>query len=198
MKLARKSRGRIVFWTGIMVFSSLLITAISGLKIVTSNNKNDGNNASRIIVSSNHAPIFINGEAGLAAFPDKTGSGTPNDPYIIENMIINIDNGSHSAIYLWNTISPIIIRNCTAANQVDPIWDGFGIIAWGCQNVQLVGNMVHGNEEGIYLGECKDSIAAHNILFNNTNDLTIRECRDCNIMGNTASISTINCNLTTP
>ena len=33
--------------------------------------------------------VCIEGDAGLAAFPNKTGSGTAADPYVIENLTLS-------------------------------------------------------------------------------------------------------------
>ena len=75
---------------------------------------------SEITASVVHIPFKISNNSELVSFPDKTGSGTENDPYIIENLEIT-NNGATAAIGLSNINMHLIIRNCTIVNQVNKL-----------------------------------------------------------------------------
>jgi parallel beta-helix repeat protein len=80
----------------------------------------DGNN-------NNHPPIFIEGNENFTYENGVTGgSGTEEDPYIIENWII-VGNGSISdGIFINNTDVYFVIRNCTVYgfHHPDEYYDG--------------------------------------------------------------------------
>ena len=59
-----------------------------------------------------HAPITIDGNAQLDAFPDKTGNGTPELPYIIQDLVIDAGLAS-SPISISHTNKSLVISNCT-------------------------------------------------------------------------------------
>ncbi|MFX0101928.1 MAG: right-handed parallel beta-helix repeat-containing protein [Candidatus Hodarchaeota archaeon] len=74
-------------------------------------------NSSSIHASATpHPEISIDGDAELETFPNKTGSGTEADPYMISNLLIN---GSHPTIEVRNINAHLIIDGC--------ILDGGGI-----------------------------------------------------------------------
>ncbi|MHA1764907.1 MAG: hypothetical protein ACTSVK_01485, partial [Promethearchaeota archaeon] len=60
-----------------------------------------------------HAPISISGDAALAAFCSQ-GSGTSNDPYIIEGY--EIDASTAHGIVIDHTDAYLIIRDCIIEN----------------------------------------------------------------------------------
>lgn len=64
-----------------------------------------------IIQKTIHLPIDINGNIELDEFPDKIGSGTIEDPYIIENYKIDGDY-DNIPIKIQHTTKDLIIRNC--------------------------------------------------------------------------------------
>lgn len=60
---------------------------------------------------ASRGPIYINGDASFnTANGVVGGSGTENDPYIIDGWNINAENAH--GIWIRNTISYSIIRNC--------------------------------------------------------------------------------------
>ncbi len=60
--------------------------------------------------------IDNNWTATNSTFDWCTGSGTPADPYIIENVTIDAQNEG-SCIYIKNTVEYFIIQNCTLTNS---------------------------------------------------------------------------------
>ncbi|MEM3445732.1 MAG: hypothetical protein QW115_07170, partial [Thermoplasmata archaeon] len=63
-----------------------------------------------------HAPIHINGNGEFTSTNGVTGgSGTENDPYIIEGWDIDANGGSYG-IWIENTSVYFVIKNCTVYN----------------------------------------------------------------------------------
>jgi parallel beta-helix repeat protein len=82
-----------------------------------------------------------------------SGSGTIDDPYIIEDW--GIDASSSTGIYIEGTDAYFIVRNCFIH---DGIGSGYsGIYLYGCVNGILSGNTCLNNLAGIYL-ESSDGI----------------------------------------
>ena len=62
-----------------------------------------------------YSPISIKGDAELDAFPDKTGNGSLNNPYIIRDLEIDA-GGVGSAIEIHNTKKYLVLLNLTVYN----------------------------------------------------------------------------------
>ena len=68
------------------------------------------------VQGSLHIPIYIDGDDNFTPLNGVfLGSGTENDPYIIENWVI--DSSSAHGIHIRNTRSYFIIRNCLIENM---------------------------------------------------------------------------------
>ncbi|MHA1819326.1 MAG: hypothetical protein ACTSU2_03655 [Promethearchaeota archaeon] len=107
----------IVLFIGIAAFSGVMgqgIPTMSKGRNLNINGNEDPNhiqqNYKEPNASTAHAAINLSSNAELDAFPDKSGSGTKEDPYIIENFTFPTD--VKSAIYLENMDRYLIIRNC--------------------------------------------------------------------------------------
>lgn len=61
-----------------------------------------------------HPDIIIDGNSELSSFPDKTGSGTAGDPYVIQGYYFYQDIGAytHDAVDIRNTDDYLVIYNC--------------------------------------------------------------------------------------
>lgn len=62
-----------------------------------------------------HEPIIISSEKDFSKYDFISGSGTKRDPYLIENLVINIvygDTSYYVGIEIKDTRSYIVIRNC--------------------------------------------------------------------------------------
>lgn len=99
------------------------------------------------------SPISINGNdawASIAAANDWcTGSGSPNDPYLIENVTIN-GSGSGSCINISNSDVYFIVNNCTLYNSQNSEYHG-GISLTNTNNGELLNNNCSFNYIGIRL-----------------------------------------------
>ncbi|MEX2683812.1 MAG: NosD domain-containing protein [Candidatus Sigynarchaeota archaeon] len=88
----------------------------------------------------------------MASFPNKTGSGTMGDPFIIQNFQID-GTDSVSCIEIRNVNSyHVIIQNCTLYNSGSLISDyDSGIEIWNCQNFKIKNCTIYNCLVGIWL-----------------------------------------------
>jgi parallel beta-helix repeat protein len=98
--------------------------------------------------------IRIDGNGELHSFCS-IGSGTQEDPYVIENLIA--PQGTWYGIAITNTDKFLIIRNCTISYQKE-----FGIYLWGCDNIFIENNSLVGNIYGIYYSNCNKIVISTN------------------------------------
>ncbi len=138
----------------------------------------------------NHESIRINNDtdfSNIASQEHWQGDGSENNPYIIENLVINAQRNG-PAIYIGNTTVYFIIRNCTLFNATwtgNYYYDGagisfynvtngnisknkifkcdYGILLYSSQNNKMRENNLTGDYYGIYLGNFSDG----NIIENN-------------------------------
>lgn len=92
-----------------------------------------------------------------------SGSGTWNNPYIIEN--VTITNGNY--ILIRKSQVPFIIRNCIVYNS--SIWSPYaGIFLFNTDNGQVIDNdFSNGNRHGIGLTHCENNTVSGNTLNKN-------------------------------
>lgn len=109
--------------------------------------------------STVHSPIFING-SNWSTCDAVTGNGTVNDPYIIENLMI--DAGKKDGIHIYNSDAYGIIRNCT-------IWGGTnGIDLVFSSNINITNNTAYNNKyNGFRLFYTFHSTLTRNTAINN-------------------------------
>ncbi len=102
-------------------------------------------------------PIFITSDSGLEVFP---GSGTSEDPYVIEGY--NITTTDISGIYITYTTKYFVIRNC----YVDAKYSGIciGNVADGTTSV--INNTCNNNDWGIRIQSSVSSTVANNTFTN--------------------------------
>lgn len=139
------------------------------------------------------SPIIINGNGGWYTVNLTvewcTGSGTFNDPYIIQNVLIDGQN-SGNCIEIKNSDVYFIIKNCSVYNSgngsssagifLDNVKNGnlvdsihsydndYGIHLIYCYNITIEGNVIENNHNfGIILGVSNDNLISNNILYNN-------------------------------
>ncbi|MEX2684250.1 MAG: right-handed parallel beta-helix repeat-containing protein [Candidatus Sigynarchaeota archaeon] len=156
-----------------------------------------------VSISNIHAPIEINGDAQLDAFPEKTGLGDRLNPYIIQDM--RIGAGPNSCCISFKNINKyVVLKNITTTGAVQNL--GTGILLENCNNVNLtqiiskrnnIGffitnvinfsmNLCHGNQNrfyGAYLQYVFNSSITNCQFTDNINDAIYLE------FGNNVSIS---------
>jgi len=100
-------------------------------------------------------PIYIHGDQGFTWENGVVkGSGTPEDPYIIEGWVI--DTRSHDyGIYIDGTRAHFVIRNC----QIRYPQERAGIFLSNVQNGRIEGNAIFGGKIAIHL------LASQNVVI---------------------------------
>ena len=107
---------------------------------------------------------FINGNTQLAE-KATSGSGTEEDPYVIEDMLVNSSFGLQ---VIWNTDAYLIVRNCTFTGEDGDYDTGLHIAQ--ASNILLVDNLIYGNYYGLVLSdECYDITVQWNNITDNSN-----------------------------
>ena len=114
-----------------------------------------------------------------------TGSGTINDPYIFENVRVDV-SGTGSGIIIENSNKFLTIQNCTVYNS-DSSTDMGGIKLISTSNATIINCSLYNNSNGIFLtSNCYYNNILNNVITNNTN-IGIKLELDCyfnNINGN--------------
>ncbi|MCX8173453.1 MAG: right-handed parallel beta-helix repeat-containing protein [Thermoplasmata archaeon] len=164
------------------------------------------------------APIRINGDADFTPMNGVvSGAGTQNDPYVIESWDINA-GGQGCGIYIGNTTSYFIVRNCyvynSSGNAGIYYWNSgialfnvrngiiggntvfnstsFGIYIASSSTLNTVySNRVSNNNFGIYLTSSTVNRIDKNDLTNNTYGVVLSSSSTNTVTNNTVSYSTI-------
>jgi len=141
-------------------------------------------------------PIFINGSAtGVEAHnwawaEDQdwcTGTGSLNDPYVIENLSID-GNNQTTCIEIHNSDKVLIIRNCTVFNSRSESDPGAGIWLENVTNSILSNNECFENAYGIFMEQCSYNTITENTASNNAwAGIHIFQCINNTISNNIAN-----------
>ncbi|MBA7598034.1 hypothetical protein ES703_05043 [subsurface metagenome] len=141
-----------------LVIASLMVPAISLLSVGPSSAAPDG--------LTPHAPIYIiSNDNFIPANGVVGGSGTENDPYIIENYSINAENVE--GIDIRNTTDYFIIRNCLVENGVD---NYNGIHLENVVNGRVESCIFRNNFNGIHVSYSSHTSISYNTCESNYDD----------------------------
>ena len=141
-----------------LVIASLMVPAISLLSVSSSSAAPDG--------LTPHAPIYIiSNDNFIPANGVVGGSGTENDPYIIENYSINAENAD--GIWIENTTAYFLVRNCLIENGVD---NYNGIQLENVVNGRVESCIFRNNYNGIHINYSSHTSISYNTCENNHDD----------------------------
>ena len=109
-----------------------------------------------------HGPIIILKDKDFRyyGFP---GKGTPNNPYLIQNL--NITTNHTECIYISGTTKHFVIENCILVSNTTSLGpDTTGIIIENVidDSVQIIGNEIQGAIQGIKIVNSQGSIIENN------------------------------------
>lgn len=144
----------------ILMFSIIFFT-FSNTKILKVHTEADKPKNSNFAYIS-HDPIKINSDDDFVSlgFP---GSGTKNDPYIIENYWI--EDEYEIAIEICCTTSYFVIRNCLLENSYSGIY-----LSFIAPNSAIVtDNFLNRNEYGVYVLDSSSCEIHQNIIYKSEN-----------------------------
>jgi|GEM_PF-1702867 len=113
-----------------------------------------------------HLPIHISDNSQFTAENGVTGgSGTQNDPYIIEGWDIDA-GGNGPCVFIENTEAWFVLRGCYLHNSGSN-WGDAGIKLMRVVNGSVESNTLSYNEIGIYLWRSSSNTIANNTISNN-------------------------------
>ncbi len=162
---------------------------------------------------ANHAPIRINGNGGFSSANGVvSGNGETGNPYVIEGWEIN-GGGAGCCIYVGNTTSSFVIRNCRLTNAsgipATYYWNAgvainnaefgtifnnevsgnaqYGVACMSSNNVNVTTNTLANNGlYGIYMSNSDNCYAYNNNVFNSSAGLKIFNSNNCEFKYNSA------------
>ncbi|WP_162137714.1 right-handed parallel beta-helix repeat-containing protein [Methanomassiliicoccus luminyensis] len=145
-----------------------------------------------------HDVIRVNNETELSTLISNEGwdgTGSADDPYVIENLSINA-LGYGAGIFIGNTTSHLVIRNCTIYDAewlLSEYQYGGNILLYNVTNAVIENNICYdvngGDSDGIDLFYSHDNIVRNNncsdnrfygIYLNTSNDNVIED-NTCNL-----------------
>ncbi len=167
----------LLFFISIGTFLNIFFPIMTGGK--SSINENDINNKTILKqpkISSgywnNFSYIMIYNNWSTAANYDWCkGDGSWGNPYIIENMTINVQNRTSYGLYIIDSKNYyFIIRNITVYNTSSDFCNNAGITLSGTNNGTLEGNNCSLNIDvsGITISNCENITLVNNVISNNS------------------------------
>ncbi|MHA1937726.1 MAG: right-handed parallel beta-helix repeat-containing protein, partial [Candidatus Thorarchaeota archaeon] len=136
-----------------------------------------------------HGAIEIDGDANFAAtalLEEWPGDGSPENPYIIDGLEIDLGDGPSHCIDIRNTRVSFIISNCNLTGAYPLGWQyrEAGIHLNNVTNGELVENIVDSNYNGIILYKSDYNTVVNNTFNNNTRNGIALEESDSNTVIN--------------
>ena len=127
-----------------------------------------------------HDPIHIVGDDNFTPANGVTsGSGTADDPYIIEDWAI--DASGKNGIKIQNTTAYFVIRNCLVENSGDYY---YGIYLENVINGKVENNTCSNNYTSIYLGGSSSNTLSNNTCSNSPFNIYLLNSSDYNTLSN--------------
>jgi len=164
MNKNKKSRWLTSGIVGILILTQILITVNFSYDLGDSSISLH----TEIQSSETHGVIELYSEWYLEEFPDKTGSGTASDPFIIQNFEIDAGGAQH-CILLYDSDYYVTFRNCNLTNAASS-----AIYLYNCTNVVIDDCNITGNQDGIYVQDSPNiRIASNSITYNILNAVTL-------------------------
>jgi parallel beta-helix repeat protein len=122
-----------------------------------------------------HEAVWIYDAGDLAEWP---GSGTQEDPYMIENLLIAEDI---TCIRIQSTTAYFVIRNCYLTSDSREQSDGVRI--YSASNGRVVNCTITGKGYGVYLYSAANcQVENCTIIDNNASGVVVRDSSSCRII----------------
>ncbi|MGY5853436.1 MAG: right-handed parallel beta-helix repeat-containing protein, partial [Candidatus Thorarchaeota archaeon] len=155
------SRRNGAYWLAMAIGLILMLglaasTGGSGKNSLQSTVIDTGQKDSIVLSGVPHDPIFIDGDtnfADTALVEGWDGIGSPEEPFVIENLHIDV-SGSQNCIYIANTRSHFTIQNCLLGNTT-------------LQGIRL-SNVTNGIISHVTIQDCNHGMVLRDECANNT------------------------------
>ncbi|MFX1300436.1 MAG: nitrous oxide reductase family maturation protein NosD [Promethearchaeota archaeon] len=153
------------------------------------------------LITTPLAYIEINGDAKFsttALLEGWPGDGSPENPYIIDGLEIDLGGENSHGIVIRNTRASFTISNCNftgagASSSWNSRLEVAGILLENVTHAELVNNICSSNDEfGISLRFSNSNTITGNTANNNWAGIRLTESSNNNISGNTALYNGIN------
>ena len=141
-----------------------------------------------------HAAIAIDGDANFSAtalLEGWPGDGSPEDPFIIDGLEIDLGGEYGHCIRIDNTKVSFTIRNCnlTGASLVHTLggWHAAGIFLISVTNGELVNNICSSNLNGVLLFGSDSNTVANNTCNINAHGIYLYKSYSNTVVNNTCN-----------
>lgn len=137
--------------------------------------------------TTEHARIHISGNANFTAANGVSGgTGTPGDPYIIEDLVINASAGD--GIYIEKSDAHVMLRNLSIYGGFGPSDFASAVMVRGASNFSIENLTARGTRQGVAiyndLAIVGDSITIIRSTFSNTGQAIYAQASNLTIEGN--------------
>ena len=183
VKINTNTKSKIIVLITMGIFLALLPAINNGFNFNAGNNDltNLGKENLKISAVTGKIHIDNNWTATESTYSWCTGSGTWNDPYIIDDLEID-GEGSGVGIWIENSDVYFKVENCTVYNSE------YGVVFNLADNGILINNNCTNNNYGMEIINCKNSTISGNTVNNNQYDgILLNYCNNNTISGNTAN-----------
>ena len=132
--------------------------------------------------STDHSTIHFDNNADIAIFPNKTGNGTEEDPYIIQDIEIDT-KGVGIPIVLFNINAHLVLQNITVRNgqKEGPLYQYFGIDIDQSENIDVIDCIIINNSWGISLDDSNECNIHQNSVLDNEIGIVASRANNINI-----------------
>ncbi|MHA2002970.1 MAG: right-handed parallel beta-helix repeat-containing protein [Candidatus Thorarchaeota archaeon] len=138
-----------------------------------------------------YAYIAIDGDANFADTALREGwpgDGSPENPYIIESLDIDMGGAVGHCISIRNTRVNFTISNCNLTGTgPDFLYPGAGIRLENVINGELFNNNCNTNHVGILLIDSHSNTVFNNICYNNSYGIRVEESHSNTVVNNTCN-----------
>ncbi len=130
-----------------------------------------------------------NWSSTASTYPWCTGAGTPADPYVIKDLVLNADDTN--MILIQNTVEHFVIKNCTYKPVTPSILTRqSNIILHNVENGIIENNNCSLKYRGIYAENCDNLVISANVITNTSDHgIEIQGSRNVDIMNNNLSFN---------
>ena len=150
-------------------FAVAVVTFVSMLLLTNAPVQTYGSTASSAtaLIPSSHI-IIIGDENFTSANGVVSGDGSPSNPYVIEGLIIDFEQGD--GISVRKTSAHFVIRNVEVRDSSS------GIVLYNVTNGRIENSTLRNNSFGVHLRGCVDCAVVNNTFIDNYYGIFLWQC----------------------